>query len=105
MVWGAFSASGKADLVVMKGKQNSAPYINVLEKSLFPLMNRLDTNNVIFQQDNVALQTFKLTKNWFKTKNIEVLDWLTKCPDLNPIKNLWGIFSRRIYKKKVNLKI
>ena len=23
MIWGAFSASGKADLVVMEGKQNS----------------------------------------------------------------------------------
>ena len=34
MVWKAFSVSGKADLVVMEGKQNSARYINVLEKSL-----------------------------------------------------------------------
>ena len=41
-------------------------------------MNRLDTNNAIFQQDNVAIQTSKLTKDWFKTKNIEVLDWTTK---------------------------
>ena len=32
MVWWAFSASGKADLVVMEGKQNMAWYINVLEK-------------------------------------------------------------------------
>ena len=34
MVSGAVSASGKADLVVMEGKQNSARYLNVLEKSL-----------------------------------------------------------------------
>ena len=34
MVWGAFSAFGKAGLVVMEWKQNSAWYINVLEKSL-----------------------------------------------------------------------
>ena len=45
MVWGAFSVSGKAELVVMERKQNSAQYINVLEKSLFPFINRLDTNN------------------------------------------------------------
>ena len=32
MVWGAFSMPGKADLVVMEGKQNSAPYIYALEK-------------------------------------------------------------------------
>ena len=49
MVWGAFSASGNAGLVVIEG-------------------NRLDTNNSIFQQDNAAIHTFKLTKYWFKTK-------------------------------------
>ena len=32
MIWEAFSASGKADLVVMEVKQNSGWYINVLEK-------------------------------------------------------------------------
>ena len=32
MVWGASFASGKADLVVMVGKQNSARYVNVLGK-------------------------------------------------------------------------
>ena len=49
MVWGAFSVSGKADLIVMEGKQNSDRYINALEKKSFPFMNRLETNNDIFQ--------------------------------------------------------
>ena len=40
-------------------------------------MNRLDTNNAIFQLDNTAIHTSKITKDWFKTKkNIDVLD----CP-------------------------
>ena len=84
----------------MGEKQNSARYIIVLEKSLFPFLNHLDTNNPIFQQDNAAIHTSKLTKNWFKTKNIGVLDWPTKSPDLNPIENSWGILSRRVYKNK-----
>ena len=56
----------------MVGKQNYAWYINVLEKVL-PFINRLGSNNTIFQQNNTAIHTSKLTKNWFKTKNIE--DW------------------------------
>ena len=31
-------------------------------------MNRQDTNNAIFQQDNAVIHTSKLTKDWFKTK-------------------------------------
>ena len=63
-------------------------------------MNRLNTNNAIFQQDNAAIHTSKFTNDQFKTKNIEVLDWPTKSPDLNPLENLWGILSRRVYKNK-----
>ena len=59
-------------------------------------MNGLDTNNAIFQQDNATIHCSELRKDWFKTRNIEVLDWPTKSPDLN----LWGILSRRVYKNK-----
>ena len=31
-------------------------------------MNRLDANNAIFQQDNAAIHTSKLTKDWLKQK-------------------------------------
>ena len=31
-------------------------------------MNRLNINNAIFQQDNTAIYTSKLKKDWFKTK-------------------------------------
>ena len=58
------------------------------KKSLLLFMNCLNNNNVIFQQDNAAIHISKLSKNWFKTKNIEVLDWPTKSPDLNLIGNL-----------------
>ena len=77
----------------MKGKQNSARHMNVWERSLFPFMNRLETDNAIFL-------TSKLAKNCFKTTNIEVLDWPTKSSHLNPIENLWGILSRRVYENK-----
>ena len=53
----------------MEEKENSAWYINVLEK-VFPFMNRRDPNNAIFPPDNAAILTSKLTKDCFKAKNI-----------------------------------
>ena len=38
-------------------------------------MNRLDTNNAIFQQDNTAIHTSKLTKDWFKISELSLLTW------------------------------
>ena len=68
-------------------------------------MNRLDTNNAIFQLDNTAVHASKLTKDWFRTKNIEVLDWY-KVSRFKPNRKYFGEFCREEYTKmNVNLKI
>ena len=36
------------------------------------------------------------TKCSFLINNVEALKWLAKSPDLNPIKDLWGDFARRV---------
>ena len=51
-----------------------------------------------FQQDNAAVHTSKYTRKWPADRNMDVMRWQAKSPDLSIIENLWGILSRAVYK-------
>ncbi len=82
---------------------NAAIYQEILEHFILPSADKLYRDaDFIFQQDLVPAHTAKGTKSWFNDHGVTVLDWPAHSPDLNPIKNLWGIVKRKMRDTRPN---
>lgn len=97
MIWAAFSSSEKVELAFVNGRMNGPKYQAMLEQHLLPFGPVLGGADWIFQQDNAPCHASKSTVEWFQAKNVNVLRWPARSPDITPIENLWGIIVRRVY--------
>ena len=82
----SFSSAGTDKLGRIEGTKDSAKYRRILDENLLgSVMNLKLGRRFTFNQDNDLKHKAKATLEWLNRKKINVLEWPSQSPDLNPI--------------------
>jgi len=99
MVWAMIMPNGLLSYEIMKGRQKSSNYVNLIKSKALPIIKLNAKQDFLFQQDNCPIHVSKESLQFFKEARVKLLDWPPYSPDLNIVENVWSMLSSDIYRQ------
>ena len=104
MIWGCICYDGVGTLTAVKGNINSAKYIDIQDKNLWPVVVwYFEGKEYLFMDDSAPVHRAHTVENYKDQNEVTSMEWPAQSPDLNIIENIWLYMKRELQKSAVDI--